>query len=94
MRRCYVDLTVKDIAALDFSKLVYIDGIYYKLIKVSDWMPAEGNTTLVELHQYNPAKGAGLPQTPVWINTTSIGGGNTTTTWGPGEEPSNPNLGF
>jgi len=79
LRTCYVDLKVKDIQNLDFSKLVYIDGIYYKLIKIIDWQPHLSAPTKVELHQYNPATGAGLPQNAVWISLQSIGGGG----WNP-----------
>ena len=75
MRTAYIDLKVSDILKLDFSIPINIDGIYYKLLKVIDYQPHFNTSTEVELHQYNPAQGAGIPQNAVWISTSSVGGG-------------------
>lgn len=75
LRTCYIDLKVSDILNLDFSKPIYIDGLYYKLIKVVDYQPHFNASTEVELHQYTPEKGAGIPQAPASISINSIAGG-------------------
>jgi hypothetical protein len=72
-RICYIDLKITDIINLDFRKLVYIDGVYYRLIKVIDYQPHLNIPTQVELHQWAPDTGSSLPQEGVWIN--NVGGG-------------------
>ena len=87
LRECYIDLKIKDVLNLDFRKLVYIDGVYYRLIKVIDFKPNLNVTTKVELHQWQVGEGSALPQEGVWVNPsgTGIGNGN-----GDGSEPDNP----
>lgn len=75
LRTAYIDLKVTDILGLDFSVPIYIDGIYYKLLKVVDYQPHFNASTEVELHQYNPETGAGIPQSAVWISPHSVAGG-------------------
>tara|TARA_R110000765_G_scaffold46130_2_gene95222 strand:- start:391 stop:3795 length:3405 start_codon:yes stop_codon:yes gene_type:complete len=75
-RVCYIDLKVTDIVQLSFRKMVYIDGIYYKLLKVIDYQPHLNVPTKVELQQWSPDKGTSLPQAGTWINTVvNTGGG-------------------
>lgn len=78
VRICYIDLKISDITQLDFRKMVYIDGIYYRLIKVMDYAPHLNTPTKVELHQWGPAKGGSIGVQGVWINnggTGNTGGG-------------------
>ena len=77
LRVCYIDLKITDITRLDFRKMVYIDGCYYKIIRVVDFKPHLNEPTKVELHQFNPGEGSVLPTSGVWINNT-LGGGSTT----------------
>ena len=90
VRICYIDLKIKDITELDFRKMVYIDGVYYRLIKVFDYQPHLNMPTKVELHQFSPAKGSSLPTSGVWINNNIGSGTNTGGGWGdswPTEDP-------
>jgi len=77
MRICYIDLKITDIINLDFRKMVYIDGVYYRIVKVIDYMPHKNEPTKVELHQWSPNEGSSLPISGVWINnnTGNTGGG-------------------
>ena len=45
----YMKLTSKDIFDLDFSKLIYCDGVYWRLNKIEDWNASEPDTCKVEL---------------------------------------------
>lgn len=45
----FFKLTNKDIFSLDFSKLVYVDGSYWRLNKIIDWNASEPDTCKVEL---------------------------------------------
>mgnify|MGYP003669393093 FL=1 len=79
VRICYVDLKISDITQLDFRKMIYIDGVYYRLIKVLDYAPHLNTPTKVELHQYSPKSGSALSNSAIWINnngTTGGGGGD------------------
>ena len=49
MLTCSVKLNEVDIYNLDFSKLIYIDGLLWRLNKVLDYNPMDFNTTKVEL---------------------------------------------
>lgn len=46
---CYAKLNNADIFNLDFSKLIYIDGSYYRLNKIEDWNAAEPDVCKIEL---------------------------------------------
>jgi len=48
-----VYLTPSDINLLDFRNLIYINGIYYRLNKVSDYNPLLNQSTKVELLKVN-----------------------------------------
>jgi len=74
VRECYIDLKITDITMLSFRKMVYIDGVYYRLIKVVDYQPHLNIPTKVVLHQWSPGKGSALPTAGVWINNTNGGG--------------------
>jgi len=52
IKKLYVNLTKTDIALLDFQKLIFIDGVYYRINKVIDYKPQENTSTKVELTEY------------------------------------------
>lgn len=70
VRMCSIDLKMNDINKLDFRKMIYIDGVYYKLVKVLDYQPHMNVPTKVELHQWSPNAGSVAPEYGVWINNT------------------------
>ncbi len=45
-------LKISDIVNLDFRKLVYIDGVYWRINRVIDYFPNDNKTTKVELVQW------------------------------------------
>ena len=49
IRTVYLNLKLSDITSLDFRKLVYIDGVYYRINKVIDYKPNKNTVTKVEL---------------------------------------------
>ena len=77
MRVCYMDLKIIDIIQLDFRKMVYIDGVYYRIVRIVDFQPHKDEPTKVELHQWSPNEGSSLPTEGVWVNNNSgnTGGG-------------------
>ena len=52
LRTVYIDLKTKDIINLDFRKLVYIDGVYWRINKVVDYQPNKNQPTKVELVEW------------------------------------------
>ena len=52
LRTVSLDLKVTDIINLDFRKLVYIDGVYWRINRVVDYMPNKNITTKVELIEW------------------------------------------
>jgi len=52
VRSVYVDLKISDIVNLDFTKLIYIDGVYWRISKVLDYMPNKNDSTKVELIEF------------------------------------------
>ena len=48
----YVNLDYTDILRLDFRKLVYMDGIYYRINKISDFKPHKNESTKIELTEF------------------------------------------
>ena len=49
VREISVNLKVKDIVNLDLRKLIYIDGVYWRINKIKDFTPLNNTTTKVEL---------------------------------------------
>jgi hypothetical protein len=49
MMKCKMRLTVADIATLDFSKLIWIDGALWRLVKITDYNLSEPDLCEVEL---------------------------------------------
>jgi hypothetical protein len=52
IRNVYVKLKIKDIMTLDLSKLVNIDGVYWRINKIVDFNPLKNGVTKVELIQW------------------------------------------
>ncbi len=52
IRSMYINLNSSDIATLDLSKLVYINGSYWRINKVVDYAPLKNTTTKVEFIQW------------------------------------------
>ena len=48
----YFNLKLSDIQNLDFSKLVYLNGVYYRINKIIDFKPHTEQSTKVELLEY------------------------------------------
>ena len=52
LRTLSIDLTITDIVNLDFTRLVYIDGVYWRINKVVDYKPNNNESTKVELIEW------------------------------------------
>jgi len=52
LRTVYIDLKVKDVVNLDFTKLINIDGVYWRINKVVDYQPNKNQSTKVELIEW------------------------------------------
>lgn len=46
---CYMKLNTSDIRNLDFSKLIYVDGSYWRISKIEDWDAVNPDVCKVEL---------------------------------------------
>jgi len=89
LRTVYIDLKTKDIISLDFTKLVYIDGVYWRINKVVDYQPNKNQPTKVELIEWLQA-GTFAAVAPSFGGNDNTGGlGNEG-----GTEDSNYNLGL
>ena len=89
LRTVYIDLKTTDIINLDFRKLVYIDGIYWRINKIVDYQPNKNQSTKVELVEWM-SLGAFAATEP------SFGGNNNTGGLGNEGDPAddNDNLGL
>ncbi len=74
LRTVYVDLKVKDIILLDFTKLIYIDGVYWRINKVVDYQPNKNQSTKVELIEW-VSLGVFAATAPSFGGNSNIGGG-------------------
>ena len=73
LRTSYIDLKVTDVINLNFRKLIHIDGAYWILNKIVDYMPHKSEPTKVELVEWvelGSSFAASLPQ----IGSGVIGG--------------------
>ena len=52
IKNIYLRLDKTDVAVLDFQKLVYLDGFYYRINKIIDFKPHLKESTKVELVEY------------------------------------------
>jgi hypothetical protein len=80
VRKLSLNLKIKDIVNLDFRKLVYIDGNYWRINKIQDFNPLKNTTTKVELIEWVNL-GETAAYTPVlnkydgkWNNNPPTGG--------------------
>ena len=87
LRSVYVDLKVIDIINLDFTKLIYIDGVYWRINKIVDYQPNKNESTKVELIEW-VSLGAFAATAP------SFKGENLTSKIGNAENNGNYNLGL
>ena len=63
IRVANLNLKLKDIATLDFRKLIYLNGVYWRINKISDYTPQANSTTKVELIEF-PLLGDFAASTP------------------------------
>ncbi len=52
VRNVNINLSIIDIVNLDFRKLIYIDGVYWRINKIKDFNPLTKSTTKVELVEW------------------------------------------
>ena len=52
IKTIYLNLSNTDMAILDFTRLVFIDGNYYRINKIIDFKPHLKQSTKVELVEY------------------------------------------
>ena len=79
LREVYITLTINDIMNLSFRRLIYIDGTYWRISRVVDYMPNNNQSTKVELIEW-------FTSLVYPYNAPSFGG--RPTTWG--TSPSSP----
>ena len=58
-----LNLKLSDIVNLDLRKLIYINGVYWRINKIQDYKPLSNSTTKVELLEF-PLLGDFSPETP------------------------------
>ncbi len=89
LRTLYIDLKTTDIINLDFRKLVYIDGVYWRINKVVDYQPNKNQPTKVELVEWLQVGTFAATAPPFRGNNNTGGLGNTGTA-----ETDNGNIGL
>jgi len=52
LRTVNIHLSITDIVNIDFSKLIYIDGVYWRLNRIIDFQPNKNISTKVELLEW------------------------------------------
>lgn len=52
IRTLHLNLTINDIVSLNFRKLIYLDGTYWRLLKVLEFAPAKNQPTKIEVVQW------------------------------------------
>ena len=52
LKVAYINLNKSDVTNLNFRKLIFIDGQYYRLNKIIDFKPHDKQSTKVELQEY------------------------------------------
>ena len=73
LRTVYIDLKVTDVINLNFRKLIHIDGVYWILNKIVDYMPHKNQPTKVELVEWIEL-GSSFPTSRPPIGTGVFGG--------------------
>jgi hypothetical protein len=85
IRIAYLDLKITDIVNLDFRKLIYIDGTYWRINKIMDYKPHQNISTKVELLEW-------IQIGDILATNPSIGTG--VITYDPADDDSNDNMGL
>tara|TARA_R110000824_G_scaffold71291_3_gene182599 strand:+ start:2429 stop:5041 length:2613 start_codon:yes stop_codon:yes gene_type:complete len=75
LRTVNIHLNSIDIMSLDFRKLIYIDGCYWRLNKVIDYSPNQNKTTKVELVEWTDF-GASTASQPSFLSSRFQNTGN------------------
>ena len=88
LRTVYVALQITDIINLDFTKLIYIDGVYWRINKIVDYQPNKNESTKVELIEWFQIGVFAATAPSFGISTSGVGDG-----WGKYDE-SNFNIGL
>ena len=52
LRTVSITLNISDIVNLDFKKLIYIDGVYWRINKIIDYQPNKNESTKVQLLEW------------------------------------------
>tara|TARA_R100001463_G_scaffold41176_2_gene86942 strand:+ start:7500 stop:10655 length:3156 start_codon:yes stop_codon:yes gene_type:complete len=82
IRTSYFDIKVKDIQSLNFRKLIYVDGCYWRINRIIDFFPSRNTTTKVELILWE--------ETGVFAATAPrFGVSGTSSSWGRGLQSAN-----
>ena len=92
VRTLYVEFKVSDIMNLDFKKLIYINGVYYRLNKIIDYQPNKNQSTKVELIEWLQL-GNFAASAPALDDGTVVTGGSSTTGGG-STDNSDTNMGL
>lgn len=85
VRNVNINLSTKDIVNLDFRKLIYIDGVYWRINKIKDFNPLTKSTTKVELVEWVNIGETAAYEPPLnkydgkWNNNPPTGGVESTT---------------
>ena len=88
LRTVSINLDTSDIIKLDFRKLVYIDGVYWRINRIIDYKPNQNESTKVELVEWSQT-GILAPTAP------SFGSSGTAVGWNTGQEAeSNEEIGL
>ena len=89
LRTVSLSLNITDIVNLDFTKLVYIDGVYWRISKIIDYKPNKNEPTKVELIEWF--------QVGVFAATAPMFGQGGDSSWsqdGSANDDSNNNMGL
>ena len=73
IRTLKVSLDIRDIVELDFTRLIYIDGAYWRLNRVIDFSPNKNIPTKVELIEWNEV-GAFAGSAPIFGSSGETAG--------------------
>lgn len=82
IRTSYFDIKVNDIQSLNFRKLIYVDGCYWRINRIIDFFPSRNTTTKVELILWEE-KGVFAATAP------RFGVSGTSNSWGRGLQSAN-----
>ncbi len=82
IRTSYFDIKVRDIQSLNFRKLIYVDGCYWRINRIIDFFPNRNTTTKVELILWE--------ETGVFAaSAPAFGASGTSSSWGRGIQSAN-----